>query len=61
MINDQGQGTVEYLLLLVAIILAIFYAVRPGGPIQSAVNSVLTDTQTVVTNTVNQVRGKLGL
>ena len=57
----QGQGTVEYLLLLVGIILAILYAVRPSGPIQSAVDRALTDTETVVTNTVNQVRQKLGL
>lgn len=57
----RGQGTVEYLLLMVAVILAIFYAVRATGPIQAGVNSALRDTETIINNAVSQMRGKLGL
>lgn len=48
-----GQSTLEYLLALVAIVLAILYAARSNGPIQTAVGKVLTDTSDVIKGAVD--------
>ena len=56
-----GQGTIEYLLVLVAILLAVLFAASANGPIQAAIGSVSSDASNVITNTVNDVKGRLGL
>ena len=43
----------EYLLALVAIVLAILFAARAEGPIQEAVGKVLTDTSNGISQAVN--------
>ena len=50
-----GQGTMEYLLVMVAVLLAVLFAAQAGGPIQSAVGTVLSDTSSVIDDMVTQV------
>ena len=56
-----AQGTVEYLLVLVAIVLAVLFAARANGPIQSAIDGVSSDASSVISTAVNDVKGRLGL
>lgn len=51
----------EYLLVLVAIVLAVLFAARANGPIQAAITSVSSDASSVITTAVNDVKGRLGL
>lgn len=61
MTNQRGQSTLEYLLVLVAILLALFIGVRPTGPIQSAVGTMLSSSQTVIGQAVSNAQRRLGL
>ncbi|MBI2495488.1 MAG: class III signal peptide-containing protein [Candidatus Omnitrophica bacterium] len=61
MTSERGQGTLEYLLVLVAVVLAIFYAVRPGGPVQSAVGGLLSTSGETLQHAVTESRGRIGL
>lgn len=56
-----AQGTIEYLLVLVAILLAMLFAVRTGGPVQSAVDTLLSDVADVISKAVTDAKGRLGL
>ena len=51
----QGQGMVEYLLVLVAVVLAVVVAVGAGGPIQTAVSGMLSDTSGVISGMATKV------
>ncbi len=53
-----GQGTLEYLLVLLAILLALVYGVRQSGPIQSGTNSILTGAQEVMANAVRDAANR---
>ena len=60
--RHNGQGTVEYLLGLTAILLALIYAARPGGPLQQAIGGMMTTSKDVmgksVDNTVTTLKLK---
>ena len=45
----------EYLLVMVAVLLAVLFAARAGGPVQAAVGTVLTDTSGVIQDMVTKV------
>ena len=45
----------EYLLVMVAILLAVLFAAQAGGPIQSAGGTVLSDTSSVIQGMVTKV------
>lgn len=60
MTNRVGQSTLEYLLVLVAILMVLLVAIGSGG-VQTTVGKVLTDSKTVIDNAVSQARGRLGL
>ena len=53
-----GQSTIEYLLVLVAIVLALIYAVRPTGPLQQAVANMVDQTGNTVEGLVNEAAAK---
>ncbi len=42
----NGQGTVEYLLALAAILVALLAAAQPGGALQLAIQHVLDSSKT---------------
>ena len=44
----RAQTTLEYLLVLGAILLAILAAVQDGGPVRAGVASVMSDAATVI-------------
>ena len=58
---QRGQGTIEYLLMVVAVLLAILFAARPGGPIQTGANRLLSETGQAVGSTVGNARARLGI
>lgn len=60
MTSRVGQSTLEYLLVLVAILMVLLVAIGSGG-IQATVGRVLTDSKTVIDNAVSQAKGRLGL
>lgn len=60
MTNRVGQSTLEYLLVLVAILMVLLVAIGSGG-IQATVGRVLSDSKTVIDNAVIQAKGRLGL
>jgi len=55
----QGQGTLEYLLALLAILLAILYAARPDGPLQAAVSGLIDGTAGTIDQTVERSARRL--
>jgi uncharacterized protein (UPF0333 family) len=55
----KGQAKLEYLLAMAAILLAILFAVRPGGPIQSAIGSVMNNAASKIRTTVNDAGSRL--
>ena len=57
----DGQAKLEYLLVMIAVLFALLYAVRPGGPIQNAVGKVLTDSATAMSGAVSNAQKRLGL
>ena len=56
-----GQAKLEYLLVMIAVLFALLYAVRRGGPIQNAVGKVLTDSATAMSGAVSNAQKRLGL
>ena len=56
----QGQTMLEYLLVMVAILFALLYAVRAGGPIQSAAEKVMSDSGSTMSSAVNAARARMG-
>ena len=46
---------VEYLLVLTAVVLAVVVAVGAGGPIQSAVRGMLSDTSSAISGMATRV------
>jgi hypothetical protein len=60
MIKQAGQSTLEYLLVLVAVMLALFFGVRQNGPIQSAVSGVLSDTGSAISDAVEAAKKRIG-
>jgi hypothetical protein len=61
MMTNGGQAKLEYLLAMAAILLAILYAVRPGGPIQNATGKVLADSANSISSTVQAASARLRL
>ncbi len=61
MTTRRGQGTIEYLLVFVAIVIAFLYGVRQDGPIQTAVGGMLTHVQTAITTEIDKTKTRLGL
>jgi hypothetical protein len=53
-----GQTTLEYLLVLAAILLAIIFGVRQGGPIRTGVDTVMNDAATVISGLANDVSSR---
>ena len=60
-VRREGQAMLEYLLVMVAVLFALLYAVRSGGPIQDAVGKVLTDSATAMSGAVSNAQRRLGL
>ncbi|MBF0533105.1 MAG: hypothetical protein HQL23_08445 [Candidatus Omnitrophica bacterium] len=53
---EQGQSTVEYIILVAAVLAALLFFLKPGsGPFSTAFNSVLADS----TNQMNVMSGRL--
>ena len=55
----QGQSTLEYILVLSAILVGLIVIV--STTIKPAVEGVMTDSQTTITNASAKVQGGLGL
>lgn len=54
--NARGQSTIEYVLLVGAILAIILFFMRPTGVMRNAVNSVLESHRTEM----NTLAGRLG-
>ena len=50
----------EYLLVMIAILFALLYAVRAGGPIQTAAEKVMNDSASTMGGAVNAARARMG-
>lgn len=55
----RGQSTLEYILVLAAILVAVIVAA--GGLIRPAVNTAMTDASTTITNATGRLGAGLGL
>ena len=58
MTRAEGQSTLEYLLVVVGILLAILFAVGAKGPLQGAVGGLLDDTSAAIGRAVNDVSSR---
>ena len=55
--KKKGQSTVEYLVLVAAIIGALIIFLRPGGPFQTAFNDTLDEGTTGMVNMAERLSG----
>ena len=56
--NKRGQSTVEYILLVTAVIaVMIVFAASPGGPLQTQLNSTLNMFTTEINSESGQYQG----
>ena len=55
----RGQSTLEYVLVLAAIVAAV--AVASGTLIKPAINKAMTDSKSVIENSTGKLKEKLGL
>ncbi len=56
--SKGGQGTLEYLLMAIVVLLAILYGVRKNGPLQLGINKVFANAMTVVGGAADAVASK---
>ena len=57
--RTRGQSTLEYILVLAAIVVAIIAAAN--SLVKPAVNTAMTDSSNVITGATNRLRAGLGL
>ena len=59
--RQRGQGTIEYLLMVAAVLLALLFAARPSGPIQAGASTLLSTAGQAVADTVDDAKTRFGL
>ena len=57
-IGTPGQSTVEYLLGLTTVLLALLYAARPGGPLQGGLKAILDGVQDHMRTSVDEAKSR---
>lgn len=48
----RAQGTIEYLLGVTVLLIALLYAARPGGPVYESISNLLSGTKNVTNSAV---------
>jgi hypothetical protein len=52
----MGQSTIEYLLALTAILLALLYGVQANGPVQRGLQSIMSGTESAMKKDVDAAK-----